>query len=378
MSDGSTHVRTTATSRRNVLRLSGAAAISAAAGTLAFRGATADAAAAPFQRFYIGAYGGPGGKNIAKGRIDPATGALTVDIWTAAVTNASWLDLAPDGKTLYAVSELTPGGTVNALRISSGGDPSLLNTQATGSGSGPTHVAVHPSGKFLFASLYGSGEVVTHRIAADGTVSAPTDTRQQGGNAHQVVVDPTGQYVLAVNLGVNTVFAYRLDATTGKLADSSRLTLASGSGPRHLAFHPNGGYAYIANENKSSVTVCKWASGVLTKLKVINLSFGVTNYPGEILVSADGRFVYVSNRGHNSISAFAVVNGGASLTLLSSPSCGGDWPRNLAIDATGKWIYAVNQNSGDITWFPIDATTGIPGAAAGRIAVAGAAQLRFA
>jgi 6-phosphogluconolactonase len=376
-------VRTTATSRRNVLRLSGAAAISAAAGTLAFRGATADAAAVPFQRFYIGAYGGPGGKNIAKGRIDPATGVPTIDFWSSAVTDASWLDLAPDGKTLYAISELTPGGTVNALRISSGGDPSLLNTQATGSG--PAHVAVHPSGKFLFTSLYGAGNVVTHRIAADGTVSASTDTRPQGtkrkaAHAHQVVVDPTGQYVLAVDLGMDTVFRYRLDTAAGKLTDvvSAGPALDAGSGPRHLAFHPNGGYAYIANENNSSVTVCEWANGVLTKLQVLDLKFDVTNYPGEILVSADGRFVYVSNRGHNSISVFAVGDSGASLSLLSSPSCGGDWPRNLAIDATGKWIYAVNQNSGDITWFPIDATTGVPGAAAGRIAVAGAAQLRFA
>jgi 6-phosphogluconolactonase (cycloisomerase 2 family) len=373
----------TTTSRRGLLRLGGAAAIGAAAGTLGLRTATADAAAAPVQRFYLGTYTGSGGKGIAKGRVDGATGRLTVDHWTAAVSQPSWLDLAPDRKTLFAISEQSPGGTVNALRLSSGGDPALLNSQSTGSG--PAHVAVHPGGQFLFTSLYGAGDVVTHRIAADGTVGAATDTRKHssGGraaHAHQVVVDPTGSYVLAVDLGVETVFVYRLGAATAKLTEVSRATLASGSGPRHLAFHPNGRYAYVAGENNSTVTVCGWAAGTLTvgQVRSTLLTTSATNYPGEILVSADGRFVYVSNRGTNTVAVFAVGNDGADLTLVATPSSGGNWPRHLAIDATGSWLYAVNERSGGITWFPINAATGVPGAAAGTLSVTAAAQLRLA
>jgi 6-phosphogluconolactonase len=367
-------------SRRGLFRLSGAVAVSAAAGTLALRGGTADAAAAPTQRFYLGTYTAQGGKGIAKGHVDPATGRPTIDYWTASVRQPSWVDLSADKQFLYSVSELEPSGTVSALRISSGGDPStLLNTQATGSV--PCHVAVHPGGKFLFTSLYGGRAVVTHRINTDGTVSAFTQKQTTGGNTHQVVVDPTGQHVLAVDLGVSSVFTYRLDSTTATLVDARRATLAAGSGSRHLAFHPNGAYAYVAGESNSTVTVCAWSNGVLTPSAVrstLLTSPGVANYPGEILVSADGRFVYVTNRGADTIAVFAVSDGGATLSLVATPSCGGAWPRHLAIDATGTWMYAVNQTSGDVTWFRLDATTGIPGTAAGRITVAGAAQLRFA
>jgi 6-phosphogluconolactonase len=371
------------TSRRGLFRLGGAAAVSAATGGLILRGATADAAVAPAQRFYLGTYTASGGKGIAKGRVDPATGQPTVDIWTASVSQPSWVDLSPDKKFLYAVSERESGGTINALRISSGGDPSLLNSQTTGSV--PCHVAVHPGGQFLFTSLYGGGAVKTHRINTDGTVSAETDTRAQAveghaSNAHQVVVDPTGEYVLGVDLGVSSVFTYRLDPDTATLTWVRRTPLEPGSGSRHLAFHPDGRFAYVAGELDSTVTVCSWSDGVLTRGQIASTLLGAggpKNYPGEILTSADGRFVYVTNRGANSIAVFAVSDEGAKLTLVATPSCGGVWPRHLAVDATGTWMYAVNQRSGDITWFPIDATTGVPGPAAGSLPVAGAAQLRF-
>jgi 6-phosphogluconolactonase len=184
--------------------------------------------------------------------------------------------------------------------------------------------------------------VVTHRISADGTVGAATDTRPQSSDgrashAHQVVVDPAGEYVLAVDLGVDTVFTYRLDVAGATLAETGRLVLPIGSGPRHLAFHPDGAYAYVANELASTVTVCAYAAGTLTAGQVASTvpEPGVANYPGEIAVSADGRFVYVSNRGTDTVAVFAVNEGGAHLTLVATPSCGGVWPRHLAIDATG-------------------------------------------
>jgi 6-phosphogluconolactonase (cycloisomerase 2 family) len=367
------------TTRRGILRFGGAAAVSLAAGTLVLRNASAEASDAPAQRFHLGTYTASGGKGIATGSIDPGTGTPTIDSWITAVSQPSWLDLGPDSGHLYAISEVSPGGTVSALTT---GDGSLLNTQRTGSG--PAHVAVHPNGRFLFTSLYGGGAVVTHRIAADGTVGAATDTRRQssGGrasNAHQVVVDPAGEYVLAVDLGVDTVFTYRLDEAAATLTEAGRLVLPTGSGPRHLAFHPNGAYAYVAGELNSTVTVCAYAAGTLTAGQVTSTvpEPGVTNYPGEIAVSADGRFVYVSNRGTDTVAVFAVGEDGAHLTLVATPSCGGTWPRHLAIDATGAWLYTANERSGNLAWFPLDAATGVPGPQAGSIAVAAVTQIRF-
>jgi 6-phosphogluconolactonase (cycloisomerase 2 family) len=370
------------TTRRGLLQFGGAAAVSLAAGALALRHSSAEASAATAQRFYLGTYTESSGKGIAWGSVDPSTGTPTIDSWTTAVRQPSWLDLGPGSGHLYAISEVSPGGSVSALAIGDGGEPALLGSMPTGSG--PAHVAVHPNGQFLFTSLYGGGAVVTHRISADGTVGAATDTRRQssGGrtsNAHQVVVDPAGEYVLAVDLGVDTVFTYRLDVAGATLAEAGRLALPTGSGPRHLAFHPDGGYAYVANELASTVTVCAYAAGTLTAGQVVSTvpDPGVTNYPGEIAVSADGRFVYVSNRGTDTVAVFAVSEDGARLTLVATPSCGGAWPRHLAIDATGAWLYVANERSGDLAWFPIDATTGVPGPAAGSIAVIAVAQIRF-
>jgi 6-phosphogluconolactonase (cycloisomerase 2 family) len=249
-------------------------------------------------------------------------------------------------------------------------------------GNGPAHIAVHPGGKFLFSSLYGGGAVVTHPIGTDGTVGAATDTRKQSASgqpshAHQVVVDPTGGYVLAVDLGRDSVFTYTLDASARRLTLVTRTAMVAGSGPRHLVFHPSGGFAYLANENNSTVTVLGWANGVLTPGQSLPAapSTGVTNFPGEIAISADGRFVYVSNRGTNTVGVFAVSAGGATLTRIAAPACGGDWPRHLALDATGRWLYVANQRSGTVTWLPVNTTTGVPGAVAGTFAAPGAAQV---
>jgi 6-phosphogluconolactonase len=370
------------TTRRGILRLGGAAAVSAAAGTLALRNAPAEAATEPVQRFHLGTYTASGGPGIAAGTIDPATGKPEITSWTTAVREPSWLDLGPDSRVLYAISEESPNGSVSALSLDGTGAPAVLNTRPTGAG--PAHVAVHPNGRFLFTSLYGGGAVVTHRIAADGTVGPATDTRRQssGGrasNAHQAVVDPAGEHVLAVDLGVDTVFTYRLDAAGGTLAEAGRLALPAGTGPRHLAFHPNGAYAYVAGELASTVTVCTYAAGALTAGQVVSTvpSPGVTNYPGEITVSADGRFVYVSNRGTDTVAVFAVSADGAHLTLVATPPCGGVWPRHLAIDATGTWLYVANQRSGNVAWFALDAATGIPGEPAGSLAVTAVTQIRL-
>ena len=361
------------TTRRGLLKLGGAAAFTTAAGAAGLTALPASAEdEAPPVSFYLGSYTSAGGPGIARGHLDPATGAATVEATTARISEASWLTTSPAGSILYAISEQSRG-TISALT------PSLSVLKTTPTGSGPAHVTVHPGGNFLFVSAYGGGSTVTHPIATDGTVDAASDTRKQGSgsHAHQVVVDPTGAYVLSVDLGVNKIFAYSLDGTSGRLSEVGRTTMPAGSGPRHLAFHPGGDFAYVANELNSTVTVCSWADGVLEPGQVLDAApkTGVTNYPGEIIVSADGRFVYLTNRGTNTVGVFAVGDDGASLTRIAAPTCGGDWPRHLALDPAGTWLHVANQRSGTVTRLPIDPATGVPGAVAGSLAVPGVAQI---
>jgi 6-phosphogluconolactonase len=276
------------------------------------------------------------------------------------------------------------------LRQSSdGGPPKLLNTIATGDK--PAHLAVHPGGRFLFTALYHGGGVAVHPIEPDGTVGPIGDlhlhagTNPGGSHAHQVVIDPITDDVLVVDLGTDSLHRYRLDPATGRLTATGRTELATGSGPRHLVFHPSGSHAYVAGELDSTVTVCERTADALTPLAVLPalpVGFDQTerNYPGEIVVSADGRFVYLSNRGSNTIAVFAVGDNGAEpaeLTLVAAPSCGGNWPRHLALDRTGRWLYVSNERSGDLVWFPLDPATGLPGPPAGRLEVPGIAQFRL-
>jgi 6-phosphogluconolactonase len=353
--------------RRSVLKIGGLAAGATVAGVAT----TAFAADTPPRRFYAGSYTSSGGPGMLLGTADTTSGALTVQKSSAAIADPSWL--APGPHALYAISEAN--GTVSAV------DPETLAVRnSVPTGSGPAHVAVHPSGAYLFTSLYDGGATVTHPIAADGTVKTKSDTRKQTAsgktsNAHEVVVDPTGQYLLAMDLGRDAIFTYVLNSGTGKLSLTRTVAFPAGTGPRHLIFHPGGKYAYLAGETGNTVTVCAWQNGVLTPGPVIAASpaGSVRNYPGEIVTSADGRFVYVSNRGANTVGVFATSAGGAALSPVAAPACGGDWPRNLTL--AGAWLYVANQNSGTITWLPVDPASGIPGAVEGHLTVPGAAQI---
>jgi len=223
-----------------------------------------------------------------------------------------------------------------------------------------------------------------HPIRTGGTVGAASDVQRHAPDAghraahpHQNVVDPTGQWILSVDLGLDAIYGYQLDQGTGRLHQHARVPVHSGSGPRHLAFHPGGRYAYVVDETDSTVTVCAWNAGALVPGAVVPTrarSSATVNNPGEIAVSADGRFVYVTNRGDDTIAVFATGQGGASLTLMASPSCGGTQPRHLAIEPGGRWLYVANQHSGTVVWFAVDPTTGVPHRA-GQLAVPGVAQV---
>ncbi|WP_431044660.1 lactonase family protein [Streptomyces sp. P1-3] len=320
---------------------------------------------------YLGSFGG----GITIGTYDTASGALTTTGVCDRVTDPSFLALAPSGRVLYALDE-RPGGTVSALAIGADGALTALGRARSTGGDGPTHLAVHPGGRHLLTANYGSGSVAVHPIRPDGalgertdlvrhTGSGPDPVRQEGPHAHQVLADPTGRFVLAVDLGTDTVYTYRLDAARGRLAPVSEARAAPGAGPRHLAFHPGARFAYVLGELDSTITVAAYdeRSGELSPRDARpTLPDGAEpderNYPAGVVVSADGRFVYVSNRGDDSVARFVVTDGGAGLRLLDTVPCGGAYPRHIVLSPSGALLFAGNQNAGTVTVFRVDRRTG--------------------
>lgn len=335
-------------------------------------------------RAYIGSFTSAGGRGITTASLDVASGSLTELHHTETlVPDPSYLTLAEGpggpgspGGHLYAVSERDPGGAA-AFSLADRGRPEPLGEPTPVKGSGPTHLTI--AAGHLITANYGSGSISALPVRADGTLgsrasvhqhtgSGPETQRQEGPHAHAVVPDPSGRWLLAVDLGTDSVWIYDLrDACPeGEPLPYAEASLRPGSGPRHLVFSPGGAHAYVVNELDSSVTVCSWDAGTGT-LEAIGQIATVPgsaaperNYPSELVVSQDGRFAWAVNRGHDSISVFAVDASGAFMELTGTVPCGGHWPRDLALHPSGRWLYAANERSGDVTWFGIDQATGTP------------------
>ncbi|MFG6296075.1 lactonase family protein [Streptomyces rochei] len=319
------------------------------------------------RRAFIGSFTAAGGPGIVTAAVAPGTGELTVLSGTDRLPDPSFLALAPDGNTLYAVSE-TAEGAVAAFRVS-GDKPEPAGRPVPVGGDGPTHLALH-AGHVLTAN-YGSGSVTAVPLRADGTLaraasgvlrhtgSGPHAQRQQGPHAHQVRPDPSGRWAVSVDLGTDSVRVCTL--TDGALTVHRETALRPGSGPRHLAFHPDGSHAYVVNELAPTVTVCRWdaAEGVLQPLTEVPMLPGAPAgdaYPSGIVASPDGRFVWTATRGEDVLSVFAVEPDG--LRLTGTVPCGGHWPREIA--ESGGFLYVANERSGDVTWFSLDPATGVP------------------
>ncbi|WP_324788140.1 lactonase family protein [Streptomyces sp. H51] len=307
-----------------------------------------------------------GGKGIGLAVYDPGTGAITGTGTLTGVADPSYLAVHPDGRTLYAVDERADGA-VTAVRLA---DRRILGSRSTG-GAGPCHLCVHPSGRWLLSANYASGSVAVHPVGASGALGERTDLvthsspapgpGQRGPHAHQVVTSPDGGHVLAVDLGTDTVYTYRLDPRTGRLTEAARARTRPGAGPRHLTFHPGGRYAYLANEVDDTVTVCAYdrAGGRLTIGEPQSTGSGAgTNYPAQILVTSDGAYAYLANRGHDSIARYAVEADGARLRLLGTVPVAGGFPRQIAFSPDGTLLFAANQRSGTVSVFHVDTGTG--------------------
>ncbi|MEU5085493.1 lactonase family protein [Streptomyces sp. NPDC021356] len=317
---------------------------------------------------YLGTYTSVegGGTGIGLAAYDPVSGTVTGRGTLTGVADPSYLALHPDGRTLYAVDE-RQDGAVTAVRLDG---HRVLGSRATG-GAGPCHLSVHPGGRWLLSANYGSGSVAVHPIDGSGALGGRTDLvthssplpgpGQQGPHAHQVVTSPDGGHVLAVDLGTDTVYTYRLDPRAGRLTEVCRARTRPGAGPRHLTFHPGGRYAYLANEVDDSVAVCAYdpPTGRLTVGEEQPTGSGAgRNHPAQFLVTADGRYAYLANRGHNSIARYAVGAGGARLRLLDTVPVAGDFPRQIAFSPDGRLLFAANQKSGTVSVFHLDRVSG--------------------
>ncbi|WP_107500638.1 lactonase family protein, partial [Streptomyces sp. sk226] len=305
-----------------------------------------------------------GGAGIGTAAYDTVSGAITPGPVIGGVRNPSYLAAHPSGATVYAVCEQDPGA-VTAVRRAADGTYEVIGGRPTG-GAGTTHLSVHPSGRWLLSADYGSGSVTVHPIAGDGSLGERTDRithsspppgpGQGGPHAHQIVTSPDGGHVLAVDLGTDTVYSYRLDEGAGTLTEVSRAALAPGSGPRHLAFHPGGRFAYLACELDDTMVVCAYdpATGALAPGPGQSTGTGSgTSYPAQPVVTGDGAYVYLANRGHNSLTRYAVEDEGAALRLLDTVPVGGDWPRHLALSPDGALLFAANQRSSTVTVFAV-------------------------
>jgi 6-phosphogluconolactonase (cycloisomerase 2 family) len=335
---------------------------------------------------FLGSYTDNGGDGLQLASTDFSSGAVTPGAMVPNMADASWLVYSADRTILYTTNELS-AGTMTALKVGGANAPTILNKQATNGGS-PAHASVHPSGRYLMVANYDSGTVAILPINSDGSLSPLTDlvlhTGGTGGapHAHQILTDPSGKWVVSVDLGTDSIYVYTLDLSTGKLALHDQVVLAKGDGPRHLVFHRNGTHGFIATEDSSQVIAFGWDSGAgkLTPGQIVGTTEpgAVTpNHPGEIALSTDAKFLYVSNRGDNSIATFSVSADGSTVTLLNTTSCGGDWPRHFALDPAERWFVVANQNSGTVTWLPRDPSTGLPGKVAGSVAATAVAMVLF-
>jgi 6-phosphogluconolactonase len=327
---------------------------------------------------YIGTYTEGKSKGIYRSELDLATGKLGEPQLAAETTNPSFLAIHPSHHYLYAVGEISSkkGGAVNAFALDpKSGDLKVLNQQSS-SGNGPCHLVVDRRGKSVLVANYGGGNASVLRIEDDGRLGERTafvqhigkgtdPGRQEAPHAHSINLDAANRFAFVADLGLDQVFVYRFDADKGSLAknDPPSVKVAPKSGPRHFAFHPNGRYAYVINEMANTVTAMKYDAehGTLKPVQTISTlpeGYKKPTWTAEVQVHPSGKFLYGSNRGHNSIAIFTIDEKTGELTAAGHQASGIKTPRNFGIDPMGKFMLVANQDGDSILVFRIDPKTG--------------------
>jgi 6-phosphogluconolactonase len=334
------------------------------------------------ERVYVGTYTNTTSKGIYLFNLDAATGELTPRGLAAETDDPHFLAIHPNHRILYAgasradANDPPKSGAVDAFAIDpSTGKLTLINQQWSG-GKGATYIAVDPSGRDLLVANYGSATIAALPIASDGRLAPPAvvihhtgssvdPQRQSHAYPHSINPDPTGRFAFVPDLGMDKIFSYRLSpATTGLMAnDPPFVTVPPGNGPRHMAFSPDGRFAYVVQEMGGAVIAFAYNAeqGSLSQLQIISTlpsDFTAANTAADVHVHPSGKFLYASNRGHDSIAIFAIDPITGRLTSRGWQSSGGKTPRNFAIDETGRWLIAANQGSDSIVLFGIDQASG--------------------
>jgi 6-phosphogluconolactonase len=347
---------------------------------------------------YVGTYSSPEGPEGSKGNgkgiylfeMDPSTGSLTPRGLFPNDSNPSWLALDRSGTHLYAANETstyqgTKSGSVSAYSVNrADGHLTLLNTVSS-EGSGPAHLSIHPSNKHVLVANYFGGTIAVLPIMANGSLGSATDVKHDQGtlgpvhaasgppgsfaisghdhpHAHMIHADPSGKFVVSTDLALDQIFIWKFDAQNGKLSANASISLPPGDGPRHFAFHPNGRWMYSLQEEASTMVVYDYdaTNGHLTPKQTLSTlphGFAGTDFTSEVVVSADGKFVYAANRLHDSIAWFSVSPTG-TLTLLGEEWTRGDYPRSFTIDPTGEFLYSCNQRADAVAVFRVNRKTG--------------------
>jgi 6-phosphogluconolactonase len=331
------------------------------------------------ERVYFGTYGSGRNEGIFVAELDPATGVVSAPRLAAEAVDSSFLAFDPSHKFLYAVSEVATldgkktGGVVAFAVDKATGRLTRLNEQPS-QGAGPCHLVVDKTGKNVLVANYEGGTAAVLPILEAGGLHAasssiahhghgPNAERQEKAHAHSINVDPANRFAFVCDLGCDKIFVYHFDPVAGTLRANGFVTLPPGSGPRHFAFHPSGRFAYSANELGSTVTTFWYdaENGTLSPVQTLSTlpaSFKEPNTVAEVVVHPSGKYVYVANRGHDSIAIFTVDAATGRLTAAGHESTQGKTPRNFNIDPSGTFLLAANQDSDSVVVFRLDPATG--------------------
>jgi 6-phosphogluconolactonase len=344
-----------------------------------FAPAAVHPAAAATHVVYVGTYTGEASKGIYAFKFDDSSGALSPIGLVAETPSPSFVVASADGRFVFAVNELekyggAASGSVTSFAVDKGTSRlTQLSVQPTG-GAGPCHLALDRTGRYLAVANYSGGNFAVFPVGADGrlqpAVSVVTGEAPGAGASrpakplgHEVVFSADNRFLIAADKGQDRLFVYRFDASTGKLTpnDPPAVSLAPGSGPRHFVFHPGGRWVFAIAEQAATITTLLWdprTGGLASKTSVSTTPAGQkTGSTAEIAIHPSGRFVYGSNRGHDSIAVFSVGAEGV-LTPVEFEPTRGKTPRHFALDPGGRWVIAANQGSGTLAVFSIDQATG--------------------
>jgi 6-phosphogluconolactonase len=329
------------------------------------------------ENFYVGTFTSEGAEGIYLCTFDPGSGEIALKQVFKGVDDPSYLRKSQDGRFLFVVSRPpqktdTTGGNVAAYRIMENGSLVFVNKQPT-HGDDPCYTDVSSDGKWLVVANYGGGSVALFPLNGDGSLnpassvvqhrgSGPDIKRQTMAHAHSIRFSKQSDIIYAADLGIDKLLAYKIDSQVNRLISASQpfVALPPGSGPRHFEFSDDGKYCYVVNELSSTVVVYKNQDNQLTVMQTITAlpqNFSGVSYCADIHLSPDGKLVYASNRGNNSIVVFRRQEDG-KLVTLKHVSTEGNWPRNFTLDPTGKYMLVANQRSHNIVVFRLE--NGIP------------------